>query len=1156
MTGEHSERNPVDRLAEEFVARYRRGERPSVSEYARRYPELAGQVGDVLQALVLIEDFGPGQDAAGRDRLPPVLGDYRLLREVGRGGMGVVYEAEQVPLGRRVAVKVLPTDPLLGPTHLERFKREAQAAARLHHTNIVPVFGVGEAGGVCYYAMQFIPGQPLNEVLRAVKRLRDVPGPAGPPDATTPDGAGRPEPATSSASLLGGSDPAGRADGRHYFRRVAHIGAQVADALAYAHAQGVLHRDVKPSNLLLDVHGSVWVTDFGLAKAEGAGGLTGAGDVVGTLRYMAPERFDGRSDPRADVYSLGLTLYELLTLRPAFEESDRGRLVAQVLHEEPRRPRKIDRLIPRDLETIVLKATAKDPGRRYQTAAEMAEDLRRLLADRPIRGRRTRLLERARLWARRNPAVAALSLCVAGLLLVLGVGLPLTVLWHRERDHALANLERAERAERAAAVQAHLAQARAHRFSGRPGQRFRSLDAIARAVRLAPAPEVLDELRDEAIACLALPDIRPVREWEGRPPGSAHNLVHTPDMGYYARCDPSGNVSVWRAGDADPVVHLPGADGEVVVGFSPDGRFLATRHRRGGGVGGSPYRARVWDWRRGTAVVDELAPGPRAPVFGFSHDGRHVAVGLGARMVHVFELVGGGGTKRGEPLDAGVVPEQIGFHPDGSRLAVAGPGSSTVRVLSLVGGPAAALTHPAGVQAAAWHPEGALLATGCGKDIYLWDGVSGRPRGVLRGHYGRVSLLAFSAAGDLLLSGAWDGTGRLWDPWEGRQLLTFPTKTAPSAWGERGLAGWIGTRLQQWEAVTGREYRALPGAGDARGHLHAGAVSPDGRWLIAASEGGLHVWDLALGRKAAHLPVGRTIGVAFHPSGRELFTSGDAGLRRWPLRVDAGAMHVGAPAPVPLPGLVRPLQRIAVDRDGRTLAVVGGNGLAVLDLTDPTAAARAFEHRRAASVALSPDGRWVATATWDGVGVKVWDTRRDPPEPTDLLPDAPRATLAFSPDGRWLVTGTGAEFRAWEVGTWRPGPRVEREAGGDVPRSLAFSPDGRLLALATSDSVVQLRDAATFRLLARLRSPHPDRQDVAGFDRDGGLLATFPPGDGGRVWDLRQLREGLREIGLDWDQPPYPPAPARLAPLRVEVDLGNTGPRRSAPPERASLAPR
>jgi serine/threonine protein kinase len=266
MTAERSDRDPVDQLAEDFVARYRRGERPSVTEYARRYPELAGQIGEVLQALIAIEEFGLGQDAAPPwEPGPRLLGEYRLLRQVGRGGMGVVYEAEQVSLGRRVAVKVLPPDPLRSPTQSERFRREAQAAAKLHHTNIVPVYGVGEVEGVRYYAMQFIDGRPLDQILREVKRLRDAAGQAGPESGGAPS---EPAGSPSTATLLARSDATGRTDGRHYFRRVAQIGADVADALAYAHGQGVLHRDVKPSNLLLDARGTLWVTDFGLRAAH------------------------------------------------------------------------------------------------------------------------------------------------------------------------------------------------------------------------------------------------------------------------------------------------------------------------------------------------------------------------------------------------------------------------------------------------------------------------------------------------------------------------------------------------------------------------------------------------------------------------------------------------------------------------------------------------------------------------------------------------------------------------------------------------------------------------------------------------------------------------------------------------------------------------
>jgi serine/threonine-protein kinase len=494
MSEERSQRHPVDELAEDFVGRYRRGEHPSISEYTRRYPELASQIGEMLQALVLMEELGPdggkridaAEGGAGPEPQYRQLGEYRILREVGRGGMGVVYEAEQEALGRHVALKVFSAPPLADRTHVERFRREAQAAARLHHSNIVPVYGVGEQAGVHYYAMQFIRGQGLDQVLVELRQLRDGKLAADSRAASAPldanrlsmtlaqrlwasgGGVGDQESGNRSQESEIGSQESGvrgqKSDAGHqldnkpkssdasslksgaeavtdgpksgstqlrsatdssltYFQSVARIGMHVAEALACAHAHGVLHRDIKPSNLLLDTEGAVWVTDFGLAKAEGMDELTHTGDIVGTLRYMAPERFSGESDPRSEVYSLGLTLYELLTLRAAFEETDRHRLIQQITQTEPPRPRKLERTVPADLETIVLKASAREPERRYQSATEMAEDLRCFLADRPIQARRASSFERIWRWCRRNPALAtatgsALAFFLMGFVLV------------------------------------------------------------------------------------------------------------------------------------------------------------------------------------------------------------------------------------------------------------------------------------------------------------------------------------------------------------------------------------------------------------------------------------------------------------------------------------------------------------------------------------------------------------------------------------------------------------------------------------------------------------------------------------------------------------------------------------------------------------------
>ncbi|HKI20287.1 MAG TPA: serine/threonine-protein kinase, partial [Isosphaeraceae bacterium] len=519
----------LNRITDEYMGRMRRGDRPTVEEYCARYPHLAEEIRDLLGAMVEIEqveeDLRESREPApssaplaGRN-----VGDYHILSEVGRGGMGVVYEAEQVSLGRRVALKILPLHGAQDSKALERFRREARSAAKLHHTNIVPVFEVGQDGDVFFYAMQFIQGQSLDEVIGELRRVNDElestvqaggrRGAAGRPatprtafdpsqtprlsqvalslmterfprpdrllnpsvphgsttlpctqdeewnpgtPATLPEpGASRsvPKPDTP-ASPVGRADRTDSSHGepaqRHFLRSVAHIGQQTAHALAYAHARGIIHRDIKPSNLLLDALGVVWVTDFGLAKLMNdnqGGGLTQTGDIVGTLRYMAPERFQGTCDARADIYALGLTLYELLLLKPAFQASDRLKLIDQIQHQDPPPPRRLDRRIPRDLETIILKSIEREPRRRYQSAEELAEDLRRYLAGEPIQARPVTIGERLVKWARRKPAIAALGITVV---LVAALGL-VGVLWQWQR--ALAREQEAQFARREAEQQ-------------------------------------------------------------------------------------------------------------------------------------------------------------------------------------------------------------------------------------------------------------------------------------------------------------------------------------------------------------------------------------------------------------------------------------------------------------------------------------------------------------------------------------------------------------------------------------------------------------------------------------------------------------------------------------------------------------------------------
>ncbi len=500
MSDSESKPDVVFGLAEEFLERHRRGDRPSLEEYIDRHPELADRIRALFPVMAIMERVDLADESEQRGARGPLaevipslgqVGDFRIIREIGRGGMGVVYEAEQLSLGRHVALKVLPQQALIGSSNLQRFRLEARAAAGLHHTNIVPVFAVGEQNGLHYYAMQFIPGQGLDVIfakLRAganpdrtvtLSLIRDpqsgqVPiaeepagaAPTGGPSANTgpivgsctADAADSVVPRTQMTEVptLDRSDPlvpSGNMAEVQYYRSIARVGLQVAEALAYAHSHGIDHLEIKPSTLILNAKGAVWLTYFGLAKAEGSDALTHTGDLVGTLRYMAPERFDGWSDPRSDLYSLGVTLYELLTLRPLFDEPNRARLIKRVTHELLQPPRKLERRIPRDLETIVLKAIAKEPGQRYASAEALAEDLRRFLADRPVKARRTSAPERLWRWGRRNPALAV---SLSSLFLVLAIGcIGMTLLWRRaERQRSIATEQRAR-------AEANFARARA-----------------------------------------------------------------------------------------------------------------------------------------------------------------------------------------------------------------------------------------------------------------------------------------------------------------------------------------------------------------------------------------------------------------------------------------------------------------------------------------------------------------------------------------------------------------------------------------------------------------------------------------------------------------------------------------------------------------------
>jgi len=520
-----AQRHPFELLADEFVSEVRSGHSPSVEHYAQQYPQHASMIRSVFPSLLIVEklsakdptiSFAPtgSLDAVSSGgKVPAKFDDFHIVRCIGQGGMGVVYEAVQESLHRKVALKVIHPQASSSTKSRSRFQREAESAAGLHHTNIVPVYGSGEDHGLLYYAMQLIHGSTLAQVvhslqnrlgglsaashscsehtINAIDRLMlpkptdfhnepkgannyapqsnqqdlsqtrlfttreltiatdtqtAVPIASG--DAASGDGPG-PESSPAMERRQSQDEKSAQSnDGmlaqlpKHYYRNICRLMAKVADALDYAHESGVLHRDIKPSNLLLDQTGTIWVSDFGLARREDLEGQTQTGELLGTLRYMAPEQFAGKSDPRSDIYSLGLTIFELLTLRPALD-LPKMRLLdpAKFSHLEFTSLEK--KAIPEDLQTIVRKAVANEPEKRYQRARDLQQDLDRFLDDRPILARRESLIEASMRWARRNPAIATLTATLFGLLLTIATILGL---WNRQQRLTLEELKQAYQA--------------------------------------------------------------------------------------------------------------------------------------------------------------------------------------------------------------------------------------------------------------------------------------------------------------------------------------------------------------------------------------------------------------------------------------------------------------------------------------------------------------------------------------------------------------------------------------------------------------------------------------------------------------------------------------------------------------------------------------
>jgi WD40 repeat protein/serine/threonine protein kinase len=1129
MAPSESRSAKVLELAEEFLDHCRRGEQPTLQEYLDRHPELAAEIREVFPAMAMMENIaladeslaGPptGTEPVGSSASLQQLGDFRIIRQVGHGGMGVVYEAEQVSLGRHVALKVLPQKTLLDPRQKLRFQREARAAARLHHTNIVPVFGVGEQDGLPYYVMQFIPGLGLDQVLEELKRFQRSAARKGsaaklarslmtggaptresndaearpveppwsgstvdqPPRSPSESGAADRGPSTGTcpsdssslptSSLVPPGPGAGSRRGKGatltYWQSVARIGVQAAEALEYAHKQGILHRDIKPSNLLLDTQGTIWVADFGLAKADDQLNLTQTGDILGTLRYLPPEAFEGRADPRSDIYSLGLTLYELVALRPAFSKKDRNRLIKEMTHAAPVPLHKLAPAVPRDLETIIAKATDPEPARRYPTAADLAADLQRFIDDEPIQARPLPLWERAVRWARHRPAVAAL-LVVSGVAALALVGVVVGLVYNAQLQTALDDAQKARRAEEEQRKKAELYQYVHHIALAHSEWRDGNIGRMVKLLEDCPAESRGWEWH--YLNRLAHADLLTLRGRASR----VRCVVFSPDGTRLASAGDDRTVKIWDVATGQEVRTLRGPTDVVsCVAFSPDGKRIV--------AAGYDPTVRVWDALTGRTRLSLSGHTTAVESVAFSPNGRWI-VSASPMSVTDWHLRPGGlkvwDAATGREIDAGLGQRvgiiSVAFSLDGKYLASGGFDHIRVRDLDC-GKDIATFERPSGWLAAlAFCPNGKYLASASrdGGLIWVWDISTGQPIHTFKGHDGEATGVAFSPDGKQLATSGGDQTIRVWDVGTGQLLHSLRghtdgvTGVAFSPNGTRIASAARDTTVKLWDAAAGQEALILKGDAPIEGV----AFSPDGAWFATAGwDGPLSLWDTTTGQKA-RLFQGHTKavhGLAISPDDTRLASgSSDQTVRIW----DAST--------------------------GREIRTIRGH----------TAGVR--------SVAFSPDDTRLASA--DEIGaVKVWDAATGDETLALRGHQGQVQSVAFSPDGAWLGSaGADLAVRVWDARTGQEALTLNGHT--DWVHRVAFSPDSSRLASASQDQTVRIWDLATGREALCLRG-HTATIWCVTFSPEGDRLASCDFNHNVKVWDARSGQELLTLKGhTDW----------------------------------------